>query len=93
MIDLIHQKPVSLKAAAEYFGVSAKTVRCWSRGVGGRRLDTVKVGGLLFTTMEAIQAFAAPVGTERITTTLTTLERNYREASRLLREEHGHGQN
>jgi hypothetical protein len=58
VIDFTKETPLSLAAVAERFGVAVKTVRSWARGVGGRRLETAKLGGKRFTSLEAIQRFS-----------------------------------
>ena len=49
---------MSLAAVAKRFGVTVKTVRRWVRGVGGRQLETAKLGGKRYTSLEAIQRFS-----------------------------------
>jgi transposase len=71
VIDFTKEKPLSLAAVAERFGVAVKTVRAWARGVGGRRLETAKLGGKRFTSLEAIQRFSRQA-TEQEQLPLTT---------------------
>jgi hypothetical protein len=65
VIDFTKEKPLSLASVAERFGVAVKTVRSWARGVGGRRLETAKLGGKRFTSLEAIQRFSQQGTTQK----------------------------
>jgi hypothetical protein len=58
VIDFTKETPLSLAAAAKRFGVAVQTIRRWVRGVGGLRLETAKLGGKRFTSLEAIQRFS-----------------------------------
>ena len=58
MVDLIRETPVDLKTVANRFNVTMKTVYAWMKGVHGRQLETVKVGGKRVTSLEAIQRFS-----------------------------------
>ena len=58
MIDFTKETPLSLAAVAKRSGVAIETVRRWARGVGGLRLETAKLGGRRFTSLEAIQRFS-----------------------------------
>lgn len=57
MIDLKEEKPITLTAVAQRFGVSLQTVRNWTNN-RTRQLETVRMGRLVFTTWEALQRFA-----------------------------------
>ena len=87
MIDFTKGKPLSLAAVAERFGVAVKTVRSWARGVGGRRLETAKVRGKRFTTLEAIQLFSRQATQQRqlpFKTLTARQRRNSERAQRLI---------
>ena len=63
MIDLVTHHLITLREAAQRLPgrPSISSLVRWSRGLrDGRRLSTVKIGGRLFTSLEALQAFAAP---------------------------------
>lgn len=84
MVDIIRNKPMDLKRAADYFGVCVKTIREWSK----EGLETVQYGKKIYTTLENLQRF----GVQRIPANqprLTSLERSHQEATRILAEEHG----
>ncbi|MBC7853632.1 MAG: DUF1580 domain-containing protein [Pirellulaceae bacterium] len=88
MIDFTKEKPLSLAAVAERFGVAVKTVRSWARGVGGRRLETAKLGGKRFTSLEAIQRFAKQATAQKHLP-IEPLRADYEEVRRLLSERRG----
>ena len=56
MIDFARQKPLSLKTVAETFGVHPRTVHRWIN----RGLESRLVGGLVYTTLEAVNCFSRP---------------------------------
>lgn len=61
-IDFRKETLISLAEAAKRLGVCRHTAWRWSRGLGvpsagGLRLETVKVGSLFKTSVEAIQRF------------------------------------
>jgi len=66
MIDVTRESVCPLKIAAIRFGVKTKTVREWSKPVDYRKrlkerhLETVKIGGRLFTSLEAINRYVTP---------------------------------
>lgn len=89
MVAFANEKPLSLKAAADFASVTVKTVRIWSsQGVGGRRLETFKLGGKVYTTLEAIQRFAT-VPEQVQYAPPSVVARDNAEVRRLLRERHG----
>lgn len=54
MINLATEKPVSIKQVMELFSVHRRTVEAWF----DKGLERVKVGGRVYTTMEAVGRFA-----------------------------------
>lgn len=89
MIDITKEKLITFEQAAEFCDVSWKTVYCWSKRTA-RPLESVKLGGLRRTSIEAIQRFlqqggdATPIGAVLPTGPKT----DYDEAVRGL-QEHG----
>lgn len=55
MIDLAKEKPVGVRKVAELFGVHRRTVESWFNA----GLERVRVGGRVFTSLEAVQRFAS----------------------------------
>ena len=92
MVDIIHNKPMTLKAAAAWMSVSTKTIREWaSKGSHGRRLDTIQFGKQIYTTLDNLQRFGFQRGGElTYSPEQSALERNREEGMRILREDHGH---
>ena len=89
MVD-IRRPTLSLEKVAEHFDTTVKTVRCWIRGVGGRRLEAVKLGGSVRTTWEALERFAIPLSDEQsYRHEQTELALNAAAASQALREQFG----
>jgi hypothetical protein len=58
MIDFTKEEPLSLATVAKRLGVAVETVRRWARGIQGMQLETAKLGGKRFTSLEAIQRFS-----------------------------------
>ncbi|MEL7484628.1 MAG: DUF1580 domain-containing protein, partial [Planctomycetota bacterium] len=66
-IDFEHEELITLAAAARKVPgrvpgkpVHTATLARWAtRGVGGRRLETLKIGGRLFTSVEALSRFVS----------------------------------
>jgi hypothetical protein len=56
MIDLKRERPLSVVAAAQHFGVHRRTIEGWFR----RGLERVKIGGRVYTSLEAVQRFSEP---------------------------------
>lgn len=84
MVDIIRNRPLDLRKAAEWFDVSVKTIREWAKD----GLETVRYGKKIYTTLESLQRF----GEQRIPAKapkMTDLERSHQEATRLLAQEHG----
>jgi hypothetical protein len=87
VIDFTKEKALSLAAVAERFGVAVKTVRSWARGVGGRRLETAKLGGKRFTSLEAIQRFSRQTSEQKqlpLTTRSARKRRKPQKGQRLI---------
>jgi transposase len=57
MIDLKSETLLSLPEAAERLGVTLKTIYVWANRTD-RRLETAKLGGKRYTSLEAIQRFS-----------------------------------
>lgn len=63
MIDLENERLISMKTVARLAAVdgrprSLRTIHRWIHdGVGGRKLETIDVGGRIATSMEALQRF------------------------------------
>lgn len=53
MIDFKREKPISISRVANRFGVHRRTVEGWFR----RGLERAKLGGRVYTTLEAIDRF------------------------------------
>jgi len=88
MIDFKTETVISLAGAAKRLGVTVKTVRSWSKRVRARRLETAKLGGRVYTSLEAIQRFSeqredAPRSGAK------NARRKHQQATRLLWEEFG----
>jgi len=67
MIDLQNETVLLLREAAKRLPVRphTSTLHRWARGLkDGRRLETVKMGGKVFTSVEACVRFASPSGGE-----------------------------
>ncbi len=92
MVDIIHNKPMPLKKAAEWMSCSIKTIREWAaKGSNGRRLETLQCGKRIYTTLENLQKFGFQRGGAlNYSPDQSALERNHEEGMRILREEHGH---
>lgn len=57
MIDVTRETIVSLVDVARRLGVTVQTVRNWSDRQSGPRLDTMKFGGKVVTSWEALGRF------------------------------------
>jgi len=67
--------------------VHISTIYRWvKQGVGGRRLETVKIGGLLYTSAEALSTFANRSGDEPGGDTSQPSPRRQREIDRAEQE-------
>jgi hypothetical protein len=68
MVDFANEIPVKLSDAARRFNVSTRTMHNWIRGIGtpqGRVLETAEVGGMIYTSLQAIQRFSTQRTIER----------------------------
>lgn len=72
MIDLAHETLLTLRQAAKRFpgrkgkGVHVSAVYRWANGgVRGVRLETLPVGGTLYTSVEALQRFGVALAYAR----------------------------
>lgn len=75
MIDIAHEQLLSMLEAAKRVPgrVHVSTVWRWSlRGVRGRVLETVIIGGRRYTSAEALERFAQQKGTPSIEPQLST---------------------
>ena len=57
MIDITRETAIALADVASLLKVSIVTVRRWASRVGSQRLETVKFGGKVVTSLEALQRF------------------------------------
>lgn len=63
MIDFVNESTLSLLDAARLLGVDIATARNWEKhGKNGRRLDTCLTGGVVMTSLEAINRFSVQRG-------------------------------
>ena len=88
MIDIRTEQLVTLTAAAKLLPdrPSATTMWRWTtKGVRGRVLETVALGGKVYTSVEALQRFAVHGGTPEQSTTRTPAARQ-RDIERAERE-------
>src|SRR5436190_18389965 len=85
VIDFKTETVISLAGAAKRLGVTIKTVRSWSKRLRARRLETAKLGGRVYTSLEAIQRFAEQRDSAPPTSAAksTRARRNHQQASRL----------
>lgn len=58
MIDFTRESQITLTAAAKRLGLNPITLRRWAVGCNGRKLETAKLGGKVYTSLEAIQRFS-----------------------------------
>lgn len=56
MVDFAREKPIDVTGLADLMNVNPVTVRRWFK----RGLDHVKLGGKVFTTLEALNRFGRP---------------------------------
>ena len=79
---------MKLDAVAAWFGIHIRTVRKWCSASSTPRLETVKLGGLVVTTKEALQRFGDH---RQDSAAATNAGRNveHDEALRNLQERHG----
>lgn len=92
VIDFKTETVLSLAGAAKRLGVTVKTVRSWSKRVRARRLETAKLGGRVYTSLEAIQRFSEQRDDAPPTSAVKNARarhRNHQQASRLLWDEFG----
>jgi hypothetical protein len=72
MVALLSEKRITLTTLAQREGVAASTVWRWARrGIGGRKLGTIRVGGRDYVTDELWESFvrattAAVNGTDSV---------------------------
>jgi len=63
MIDLKYETPQSLAAIAALLDCHVSTVHRWTtKGLHGRVLETLSIGGRRYTTIEALQRFSGIAG-------------------------------
>ena len=89
VIDFKTETVLSLAGAAKRLGVTVKTVRSWSKRVRLKRLETAKLGGRVYTSLEAIQRFSEQREDAPSASTARAVRRNHQQASRLLWDELG----
>ncbi len=88
MIDLAKEDPIHVNEVCKLFGVHRCTVEGWF----DRGLEKAKVGGLVYTTREALQRFASGDVTEadpHSNPEESNQDEGYQEARRGLREAFG----
>lgn len=57
MVDVMRQEMLTLKEVAEHLRVNYHTVRNWTLRETGPRLDFVRAGGRIRTSVEAVERF------------------------------------
>ena len=62
MIDISHEKLLTVDQAAERFGVTRKAVFGWMKQGRERQLESCKIGGKRYTSLEAVQRFSEQSG-------------------------------
>ena len=84
MIDVNCEQLISMTEAAHRLHVAPSTIWRWrqKKGVRGRRLETVKLGGRVMTSLAAIQRFALQSVDDEPCPTIRTPYRRQREIQR-----------
>ncbi len=93
-IDLSHERVLTLRKAARFLprqrggkSVHISTLYRWaSAGVGGVRLETLKLGGRVVTSIEAIERFALRCSMTDSTAAAIPARRREREVARAERQ-------
>ena len=78
MIDMSSETLITLPQAAAILPGRPSVATLWRwrlRGVAGRRLESVQIGGRVYTSREALQRFAQPSGGAPAATPRTTRQR------------------
>lgn len=91
MIDFTRESQITLTAAAKRFGLNPITLRRWANGRNGRKLETAKLGGKVYTSLEAIQRFSdqSDDSNELAGAGVSANSRTSDDARRQLMERHG----
>ena len=83
MIDLSRERPLSVMQAAHFLNVPPQVIKRWFRA----GMESVRIGGRVYTTREAIQRFAEPatadaadVAGRHVQTTLAAAESQWSSA-------------
>lgn len=88
-IDITRETVVDLNDVARRLRVHIKTVRGWGKRLNGRRLETVKLGGKIVTSLEALQRFAISNGPGGAGDSKSPRPRPKPDSARCLKEAHG----
>ena len=86
MLSVANEQPITLPEAAGRLGVSVRTIQRWTRGIGGRRLETFRCGRVVRTSFEAIDRFQRQQSESG-----EPEEREHRRIEAELEERHGLG--
>jgi transposase len=93
MINVTKESLIDFKAAAKQFGVTIQTIRNWANRQTLPRLETVKIGGMVRTSLEALQRFVIYSDETQHTTGAhqykSETDLAHEDALRRLRERHG----
>lgn len=87
MLSVAREKPITLHEAADRLRVSLRTIQRWTRGIGGRRLETFRCGRVIRTSWEAIDRFQR----EQSESSFDPAEAQNRRVEAALEERHGLG--
>ena len=92
MIDLSNETLLTLAQATKFLGGRPSVATLWrwrTRGVRGRRLESLNLGGKVFTSLEALQRFAEQSDDDAGPTLRSPARRarDIAEAERFLEEE------
>jgi hypothetical protein len=89
MVNLVREKPLTLREVAALLPFSYTTLHRWSKvGHHGIRLETCKFPGKLLTSLEAVQRFTEQL--EALESAAPPVQPDrHQEIRRALREEHG----
>ena len=93
MINVTKENLIDLKSAAKQFGVTIQTIRNWANRQTLPRLETVKIGGMVRTSLEALQRFVVYSDESQHTPSVQVYKSEsdvqHEEAMRRLRDRHG----
>lgn len=95
MINVTKESLIDFKSAAKQFGVTIQTIRNWANRQTSPRLETVKIGGMVRTSLEALQRFVihsdeqSQESTDAKPVHKSETDLAHQDAMRRLREVHG----